>query len=188
MKKAIVAFALQEEVVPVSIPGFEVHTILTKITKVQAAFRLTKAIFELQPDFVLNVGTAGTLAYSVGDIFSATHFIDRDSAKQNFTSISSEVQTTPLLSLPSIVEGQVTTDAFIVNTGDDFVTAADVVNGAAVDMEAFAEALVCREMGIPFQSVKYITDKIGANSMKHWEDKLADARTALADYFKTYIG
>ena len=175
MKKAIVAFALQEEVVPVSISGFEVHTILTKITKVQAAFRLTKAIFELQPDFVLNVGTAGTLAYSVGDIFSATHFIDRDSAKQNFTSISSEVQTTPLLSLPSIVEGQVTTDAFI-------------VNGAAVDMEAFAEALVCREMGIPFQSVKYITDKIGANSMKHWEDKLADARTALADYFKTYLG
>ena len=180
MKKAIVAFALQEEVVPVNIPGFEVHTILTKITKVQAAFRLTKAIFELQPDFVLNVGTAGTLAYSVGDIFSATHFIDRDSAKQNFTSISSEVQTTPLLSLPSIVEGQVTTD--------DFVTAADTVNGAAVDMEAFAEALVCREMGIPFQSVKYITDKIGANSMKHWEDKLADARIALADYFKTYIG
>ena len=76
MKKAIVAFALQEEVVPVSIPGFEVYTILTKITKVQAAFRLTKAIFELQPDFVLNVGTAGTLAYSVGDIFSATHFIE----------------------------------------------------------------------------------------------------------------
>ena len=64
MKKAIVAFALQEEVVPVSIPGFEVHTILTKITKVQAAFRLTKAIFELQPDFVLNVGTAGTLTYT----------------------------------------------------------------------------------------------------------------------------
>ncbi|MBF0962197.1 MAG: nucleosidase, partial [Alloprevotella tannerae] len=117
MKKAIVAFALQEEVVPVIIPGFEVYTILTKITKVQAAFRLTKAIFELQPDFVLNVGTAGTLTYSVGDIFSATHFIDRDSAKQNFTSVSSEVQTTPLLSLPSIVGGQVSNDTFIVNTG-----------------------------------------------------------------------
>ena len=44
MKKAIVAFALQEEVVPVSIPGFEVHTILTKITKVQAAFRISDGL------------------------------------------------------------------------------------------------------------------------------------------------
>jgi len=32
-------------------------------------------------------------------------------------------------------------------------------------------------------SVKYVTDIIGQNSVKHWEDKLADARQGLSHYF-----
>jgi adenosylhomocysteine nucleosidase len=35
---------------------------------------------------------------------------------------------------------------------------------------------------IPFISVKYVTDKIGENSIKHWEDKLADAREGLNSF------
>jgi adenosylhomocysteine nucleosidase len=50
-------------------------------------------------------------------------------------------------------------------------------------MEAFAQAYVCKELGVPFLSIKYITDIIGENSVEHWENKLADARKALSEWF-----
>ena len=64
------------------------------------------------------------------------------------------------------------------------MTDAAGVEGDVVDMEAYAEAQVCNELGIPFLSVKYVTDIIGQNSVKHWEDKLADARRGLSAYFE----
>ena len=50
-------------------------------------------------------------------------------------------------------------------------------------MEAFAQAIVCKEYNIPFIAVKYVTDLIGQNSVKHWEGKLADARKELGEWF-----
>ena len=49
-------------------------------------------------------------------------------------------------------------------------------------MEAYAQALVCRAKNTPFIAVKYVTDIIGQNSVKHWEDKLADARKGLGEF------
>ena len=53
-------------------------------------------------------------------------------------------------------------------------------------MEAYALAVVCGRMGLPFVSVKYITDVVGQNSVAHWEDRLADARKGLTVYFKDW--
>lgn len=36
--------------------------------------------------------------------------------------------------------------------------------------------------------VKYVTDIIGQNSVKHWEDKLADARKGLGEFFEALGG
>ena len=74
-------------------------------------------------------------------------------------------------------------EAGICNTGDGFLTDASQIAGDVIDMEAFAQAFVCRSKEIPFISVKYVTDIIGHNSVKHWEDKLADARQGLSHYF-----
>ena len=68
------------------------------------------------------------------------------------------------------------------NAGDSFLTELTHVSGDVVDMEAYAQAFVCRAKEIPFISVKYVTDIIGQNSVKHWEDKLADARQGLSNY------
>ena len=51
-------------------------------------------------------------------------------------------------------------------------------------MEAYAQAAVCKERQLPFVSVKYVTDVIGQNSVKHWQDKLAEARKSLNEFFK----
>jgi nucleoside phosphorylase len=75
----------------------------------------------------------------------------------------------------------------IVNTGDKFLSDLSDVVGDAVDMEAFAQAVVCKQMQTPFISVKYITDVIGQNSLKVWEDKLTDARQGLSRFFEKHL-
>ena len=67
------------------------------------------------------------------------------------------------------------------NTGDTFLTEADGT-GDVFDMESFAIAKVCRKHQIPFVGVKYVTDKIGDNSVKHWEEKLAEAQAGLQQF------
>ena len=76
----------------------------------------------------------------------------------------------------------------ICNTGDTFLTELSDVKGDVVDMEAFAQAFVCRAKNVPFIAVKYVTDIIGQNSVKHWEDKLADARKGLGEFFEQIGG
>ena len=72
--------------------------------------------------------------------------------------------------------------------GDTFLTELSDVSGDVVDMEAMPQALVCRAKNVPFISVKYVTDIIGQNSVKHWEDKLADARKGLGEFFEKLGG
>ena len=53
------------------------------------------------------------------------------------------------------------------------------------DMEAFAIAMVCDFYKIPFVSVKYVSDKVGENNMKIWEETLANARIGLSNFFNS---
>lgn len=186
MKKIIAAFALPEEVVKINVPGFDVQTVITKITKPYAAATLAHAIVTYNPDAVINVGTAGTLNLSVGDIVVCRKFIDRDIARSGFSSVSSKIsfeEDFPIR-LQSKVGGKYTDDFYTVNTGDDFVTKADTIVGDVIDMEAFADAVVCKTFGVPYISVKFVSDVIGQNSMQIWEERLKIAREKLSDYFE----
>ncbi|MCQ4917131.1 nucleosidase, partial [Bacteroides nordii] len=66
------------------------------------------------------------------------------------------------------------------NTGDSFLNEFTDIEGDLHHMEAYAQAFVCTSKEIPFISVKFVSDVIGQISVKHWEDKLADARTGLS--------
>ena len=191
MKKLLLAVALPEETVPVELPGWESVTCITGISKPYSAARLSRAVAAHHPDAVLNIGSAGTLRHAVGDIFVCRRFVDRDIARQEFDSISPEVHcgtTAPFPERPTLINGKPVQGLFTCNTGEDFVTAADRVDGDVIDMEAFAEALVCKEFSIPFVAVKYVTDVVGQNSMQIWEERLSGARAALRDYFRQHLG
>lgn len=180
--KVLVVQALPEEYTPTPLPGARVEHVYTGVGKVNAAFRLAQAVERVKPDFVVNVGTAGTLCHRVGDIVLCTHFADRDLRVLGELGVTWQQHTDSAVSrFPW--EWGLPTEGWC-NTGDSFVTDAAGVEGDAVDMEAYAEAQVCNELGIPFLSVKYVTDIIGQNSVKHWEDKLADARRGLSAYFE----
>lgn len=182
MKKIIITYAVEKEFVDIKIDGWEITYVCTGIGKTKAAMKLTKALCEEKPDLVLNMGTAGTLRHKVGDIFLCDKFIDRDFQRVNLPGIEFNVSFDSMLSRLNGEFSLPTAKSGICNTGDSFVTEAASLDGDVVDMEAFALAIVCKEFDVPFTAVKYVTDIIGQNSVKHWEDRLADARKGLSDW------
>ena len=141
----------------------------TGVGKVKSAFYLSEAINHAQPDLVVNVGTAGTICHQVGDIFVCRHFVDRDMQKLVELGMEHEIDSTDLLSQKDIV---CTGRQVVYAIRGYFLTELSDVSGDVVDMEAYAQALVCRAKNVPFISVKYVTDIIGQNSVKHWETSL----------------
>lgn len=61
MLKVLVTFAVKDELVEIKWPDAELYYLRTGIGKVKAAFRVSDAINQVQPDLVLNLGTAGTI-------------------------------------------------------------------------------------------------------------------------------
>lgn len=189
--RILVTYAVQGEFTELKFPGLigeeevQVGYLRTGVGKVKSAFYLSEAISHAQPDLVVNVGTAGTIRHQVGDIFVCRHFVDRDMQKLVELGMEYEIDSMDLLSQKDIVY---TTGRRCMQYGDTFLTELSDVSGDVVDMEAYAQALVCRAKNVPFISVKYVTDIIGQNSVKHWEDKLADARKGLGEFFEKLGG
>ena len=154
--KILISYAIPAERVRIEFFGCQVRYCETGIGKVNAALAVCEAVRDAQLDLVLNVGTAGSVTHAVGSIVACGRFIDRDMMQLK--------------------------EFGVPYTGDTFVT--QVIEQAdVVDMENFAVAEVCRRAGIPLVSVKYITDRIGENSVQHWEEKLHEANIGLQAFF-----
>ena len=184
MKRLLIVHAIEQEEIRLKVNGVITKTVFSGIGKANAAMNVMHAVMEFSPDYVLNIGTAGTLNHAVGDIVVCNHFIDRDMVPLVTFGLDSEIETVvpDEFNLLSLINGKFVLGDFIVNTGDDFVTADSEIKGDVVDMEAFAEALVCKKMHLPFLSIKYVTDVVGQNSISVWEEKLADARRGLTAF------
>ena len=190
--KILVTYAVQGEFTELKFPGLigeeegHIGYIRTGVGKVKSAYYVSEVLNQAKPDLVINVGTAGSIDCQVGDILVCRHFIDRDMQKLANMGLEYEIDSSALLAEKGYCmhwagEG-------ICNTGDTFLTELSDVKGDVVDMEAFAQAFVCRVKNVPFIAVKYVTDIIGQNSVKHWEDKLADARKGLGEFFEQIGG
>jgi len=181
--KILLTHAIKEEKVNVNIPNAEIIYVETFYGKTSSALRLMRAICEHKPDMVINFGTAGSINHEVGDIIICNRFIDRDLCKVSLEGLKSEIEMKKVDISNLLGKKNLNYFEGTCNTGDSFITEIADIEGDCIDMEAFAEADVCREMNIPFVSVKYITDVVGKNSVEAWQDKLADARKTLTEFF-----
>lgn len=192
--KILVTYAVQGEFTELKFPGLigeeevQIGYLRTGIGKVKSAFYLAEAINQGRPDLVVNIGTAGTIRHRVGDILVCRRFIDRDMQKLNGLGVEWEIDSAELLAQKGYCLHWDGNGEGVCNTGDSFLTELLDVRGDVVDMEAYAQAMVCRAKEVPFISVKYVTDIIGQNSVKHWEDKLADARKGLGEFLEALGG
>ena len=183
--KILLVYAIPEEKIEINIPNAEVIYVETGMGKVNASMRLMRAICEHHPDMVINAGSAGTLNHKVGDIIVCNRFIDRDLRKVTLNGVVSEIEfgkdaINRIFAGHQLVYGTC-------NTGDSFITEGNDIEGDVIDMESYAEADVCREMGVPFFAVKYVTDIVGQNSSQEWFAKLADARAGLKHFFDNNV-
>jgi len=185
--KILITYALEAERGSWQIPGHELFFCKTGVGKVSAALHTYDAALRLKPDMVLSVGSAGTLHHQVGDIVLCSHFMDRDLEKIAYLGVPFEFDFSAELAL---YDFKAALKGFL-STGDTFQTdkneSSAGMHADVYDMEAFGSAQACKQLKIPFLAVKYITDVIGQNSLKHWEDKLEDAKTSLEKYLCKWI-
>lgn len=186
--KILFVYAIPEEKIEINIPNVEVIYVETGMGKVNAAMKTMRAICEYHPDMVINYGSAGTLNHNIGDIIVCNRFIDRDLQKVTVNGVVSEIVFGTDEARHVLTEQRLNERAKVLwgtcNTGDSFITSGADIEGDVIDMESYAMADVCREMGIPFVAVKYVTDVVGQNSVESWQEKLADARHGLTEFFK----
>ncbi len=181
--KLLVIYAVEEERVDVPFSG-EVFYVKTGIGKVKAAIKAYEAIVEIKPDFVLNIGTAGSVKHSVGDIIVCHKFLDRDLVKVNHPEITARLEF-DRNRINDFFPKMIINNDSECGTGDSFMLKAEDLTSDICDMEAFAVAMVCDCFKVPFAAVKYVSDKVGGDNLKPWEEMLADARNGLADFFNS---
>ena len=184
-KRILVTYAVPQELVEIKWSGVACFYLQTGIGKMRSAHYLTEAITGFNPDVVVNIGTSGSIQHKVGDVFFCTQFIDRDIDRVKCLGLSSRVDTSITLMDKGVAQSWVNEGTC--NTGDSFVTADTDLAGDVIDMEAFVQAWICEKKGIPFVSIKYVTDIIGKNSVKLWEEKLNAAKHGLDKYINHII-
>jgi len=180
--KILITYALEDERGNIQIPECDITFCCTGIGKVSTAIYTYEALLNVKPDLVLNIGTAGTLNHQVGDILLCSRFFDRDLVKISDFGVNCRLDFVEEIQSLGIFKGLMTDH--LVSTGDTFQTNQDEsgTEGDVFDMESYAGAQVCKKLGVPYISVKYVTDVIGQNSLKHWEEKLEEAKEGLAEF------
>ena len=188
--KILLVYAIPEEKIEVNIPNAEVIYVETGIGKVNAAMHTMRAICEYHPDVVINLGSAGTLNHKVGDIIVCNRFVDRDLRNVTLDGVISEIEFDRDAINRIFLSEHLMDHAKLIgtcNTGDSFITQGTDIEGDVIDMESYAVADVCRNMGIPFIAVKYVTDVVGQNSAQEWYAKLKEAREGLTKFFNDAV-
>ena len=188
--KILFVYAIPEEKIEINIPNAEVIYVETGIGKVNAAMHTMRAICEYHPDVVINLGSAGTLNHKVGDIIVCNRFVDRDLRNVTLNGVISEIEFDRDAINRIFLSEHLMNHAKLVgtcNTGDSFITEGTDIEGDVIDMESYAVADVCRNMGIPFVAVKYVTDVVGQNSAQEWYAKLKDVREGLTKFFNDAV-
>ncbi len=180
--KILVAHAIEQEKVNIALKNAEVVQCQTGVGKVNAAMHTYQAILQHQPDLVINMGTAGSVDHKLGDILVCDKFADREIEK-----VSEPLGMPYIFSFAEELEKYAylfpDEKRFVCNSGDSFVTERLDTIGDVFDMEAVGIAQVCKLLGVPMVAVKYVSDIIGENSIKGWEEWLIEGNKGLQLFF-----
>ncbi len=169
-------FALQDEAAHYFT---DYNTLFTGIGKANAAYELTKAIYQEKPSVIINLGTAGSAYFNRGEVVSCVHFVQRD---MDASGIGFPKYKTPLTEIPEILEYGISLPnlrAGVCGSGDNFETQLGETIYNLVDMEAYALAHVAYKEQIPFICLKYISDGANDEAAVDWKEQVHLAAKAL---------
>jgi adenosylhomocysteine nucleosidase len=164
-----------------------VPVLYTGLGKVNAAYRLTRALSEHRArhgtlPVVVNFGTVGSPTLAAGTVVACRHFVQRD---MDVTGLGFELGTTPFEEVPARLEFERLFPELpegVCGTGDRFETGKPPISCDVIDMEAYALAKVCHLEGAQFGAVKFVTDGADGNAGVDWQANLPRAARAFLEH------
>ena len=164
------------------------------VGKLNAGYATLKALTAQRPQLVLNVGTAGSPTFPTHALIECTRFVQRDI---DASPLGFPRGTTPFDETPHVLEVPrrfVELPEGVCGTGDNFETTllphsepvghpVHLPRPTVIDMEAFAIAKVCALEGVPFCSLKYVTDGSDSNASSDWAANLPRAAARFREAF-----
>lgn len=154
------------------------------IGKINAASKAAELIHKHGARFILNLGTAGSDRFPTHALVECSAVVQRD---MDISPLGVPVGETPM----DPIGGRIDLDELfpdlpkgVCGTGDIFETGAPKVACDLVDMEAYAIAKVCRQNGVGFGAVKYITDGSDHNAFNDWQQNLIPGAKALLSVYR----
>lgn len=180
--EALFVFALAEETAGLFSDN---RCLMTGVGKINAAYSLTRQIHLHRPNFIVNIGTAGSSTFKQGEIVCCTNFVQRD---MDVTPLGFAKYETPFSNLPPVLSYGLQTHLFpcvTCGSGDTFEQAQNLANYEVVDMEAFSLAYVAIQEQIPFLCLKYISDGANEDAAKDWTVSVPVAARALKNAIAT---
>ena len=167
----VVATDAEAEYVPTGL-----RMVITGLGKTAAAVATTRAIVQERPSLVVNVGSAGALRDGLSGLFEIGTVVNHDMNADAIRSLGYDPRETLAIGASDIV----------LASGDVFVTDPVVRERLAaqahlVDMEGYAVAYACHELGVPLRMVKHVSDQADESAMD-WPDVVALSARAVGDW------
>ena len=159
--------------------------VVTGLGKTAAAVATTRALAGVDParTLVVNIGTAGALRDGLEGIHLPGTTVNHDMNADAIRALGYDPEERLL------VEGG---DHTVLASGDVFVTdpavrAALAAQAHLVDMEGYAVAYACRQMGVPVRLVKHVSDNADETALD-WPAMVAASAEALGEWLEANVG
>lgn len=170
--RLLLVLALPQENADNLLSGHGHELLYTGVGKVNATLALTDALATRDRNglIVVNLGSAGSQLFDAGQVVCAHSFFERDmdATPMGFplglTPFETDTHLASGLELPGLPSA-------VCYTGDSFVVSKHpLLNLEIIDMEAYALAKVCQLYGVPFVSLKFITDGADGAAASDWNE------------------
>jgi nucleoside phosphorylase len=164
-RELVLFVADQDEISQDEVPFPVVYTGMGKMRMFSSLVKWRESLGGSEPPAVLNIGSAGSARYPIGEILRCSSFVNGGSE---------------LIYDKIVLPG----DACSVFSGDYFMStqtfSPEQVKTLSqeydlFDMEAYAAAHFCRMFGIPFYCLKAVSDNLDG-SLKDWRTILGEIR------------
>ena len=146
-----------------------------------AALYSALAIQEHKPDLVVNYGSAGTLNHAYKGLLSVAKVCQRDADCQ-------PLRERGYMLGENILYYNSGKDGVRVGSGNNFVTNPDdwtKEHCDLVDMELWSIAKVCTQLGLPWISMKWVSDNADESAGDSWEASLLQGQNEFIKWLKT---
>lgn len=161
----IILIALREEAPRLALRD---DVFFTGIGKVNAAAKTALLIERHQPKRIINFGTAGGITVGTG-LHRVTKFVQRDMQCFKLGCLPGQ---TPYE--PGGVVLDLGGDGLTCSTGDNFVTDPNLeIPADLVDMESYAIAKICYQLGVEFVCHKFVSDQANQDAYQDWAEMVA---------------